>query len=80
MDTNITIINMLYEANKMSYDDVTLLIKKLRAVQSRKALQRQFHERMNGLIQEAREQGFEFVDHTGGYLWLEDEFTVFDKE
>jgi hypothetical protein len=80
MDTNMTIANMLYEANKMPYDDVTLLIKKLRAVQARKALQRQFHERMNDLIQEAREQGFEFVDHTCGYLWREDEFTVFDNE
>lgn len=79
MDTNMTIINMLYEANRMPYEDVTLLIKKLRAVQSRKALQRQFHDRMNDLIREAQEQGFEFMDHTGGYLWLEDEFTVFDK-
>ena len=70
--------NALVDTENMSVEELKDVINVLRKVSDRKIAMRNYRERMNELIMLARNDGFDFIDKTCGFVREVDDFTVYD--
>ena len=70
--------NALVDTENMSVEELREVINVLRKVNDRKIAMRNYRERMNELIMSARNDGFDFIDKTCGFVHEIDDFTVYD--
>jgi hypothetical protein len=70
--------NALVDTENMSVEELREVINVLRKVNDRKIAMRNYRERMNELIMSARNDGFDFIDKTCGFVREVDDFTVYD--
>jgi len=70
--------NIILDTDSMTSKELTMIIKELRNIQTRKLKQEELAERMNALIEEAEKNQFAFISEETGRFWDKTTFTIAD--
>lgn len=70
---------IMIDTDNMTGDEIGSLISALEAVHARKTREENFRKQMNHLIEQAKKEGFTFIDRECGFVHEVDDFTVFDE-
>lgn len=71
---------IMIDTDNMSLDEIGSLITALEAVHARKTREESLRKQMNRLIEQAKKEGFTFIDRECGFVHEVDDFTVFDEK
>lgn len=69
----------IVDTRDWNMEDYDTVIKELRAERSRKAKAEELKERMIELLNEARENSFDFVDKDFGNIWTASDVELYDN-
>lgn len=70
----------IIDTDIMSAEDVKVLIDELRKIRVRKLKAEELKNRMADLLNEAAENGFDFIDNDFGYCYRPSDFTLIDTK
>lgn len=71
---------MMIDTNSMTADELTVIINELRAIRKRKAQGEELLRRFTEVIDEAKANGFTFIDKDFGNVLESKDFTLLDEQ
>ena len=69
----------IIDTDNMSAEDMDVIIKELRAIRARKLKAEELKSRMIELIEDAKENGFTFIDKDFGQVWSGNDVELYDE-
>lgn len=78
-ETKMRIGRTIIETDNMTTDELSVIIRELREIRSRKLKAEELIARMKELITDAKENGFTFIDKDFGQVWQNTDFTLYDE-
>lgn len=69
----------IIDIESLSIEDCTTIIHELRAVRERKRKAEELKRRMNELLDEAKAEGFVFLDKDFGQVWTNSDVELYDE-
>ena len=72
--------NAIINTDEMTVEELTAIITELRKLRDTKLQAQDLRDRMNGLIKEARDKHFAFIDKDFGYVRELNDFELYDEK
>ena len=69
----------IIDTDNMTADEMTILINDLRKIRARKVQAKNFKERFENLIEEAKQEGFAFIDQDFGNVIQGKDIMLYDE-
>ncbi len=70
---------MIIDTDNMSIEDMTTVIREMRAIRARKLKAEELKNRMLELIADAKQNGFTFIDKDFGQVWTGNDVELYDE-
>lgn len=70
---------IMIDTDNMSIEDMDTIIKEMRAIRARKLKAEELKTRMIELIEEAKDNGFTFIDKDFGQVLTGNDFELYDE-
>ena len=69
----------IIDTDNMSIEDMTTVIREMRAIRARKLKAEELKSRMLELIDDAKANGFTFIDKDFGQVWTGNDVELYDE-
>lgn len=70
---------IIIDTDNMSIEDMTTVIREMRAIRARKLKAEELKSRMLELIDDAKANGFTFIDKDFGQVWTGNDVELYDE-